>query len=38
VRTTFDFPVLAVDTSDGYDPPIAEIVDFVAHTLSRTGS
>jgi predicted kinase len=38
MRTTFDFPVLAVDTSDGYDPPIAEIVDFVAHTLSRTGS
>ena len=32
MRTAFDFPVLAVDTSDGYDPPIPEIVDFVVRS------
>jgi predicted kinase len=32
MTTVFDFPVLAVETNDGYDPPLAEIVDFVTRS------
>lgn len=35
MRTVFDFPVLEVDTNDGYDPPLDDIVDFVARVTSR---
>jgi hypothetical protein len=31
MRTTFDFPVLAVGTNDGYDPPLDRIVEFVVN-------
>jgi len=37
MRTVFDFPVLEVDTNDGYDPPLDDIVDFVARSTSRPG-
>ncbi len=37
MRTTFDFPVLEVDTNDGYDPALGEIVEFVVNP-SRTTS
>jgi predicted kinase len=30
MRTSFDFPVLAVGTDDGYDPSLPEIVEFIA--------
>jgi hypothetical protein len=29
VPIALDVPVLRVDTSDGYDPPLAEVVAFV---------
>jgi hypothetical protein len=34
MRTAFDFPVLPVCTDDGYDPPMPEIVEFVARRAS----
>ena len=37
MRTAFDFPVLAVSTNDGYDPPIPEIVEFVARGAGQPG-
>lgn len=35
MRRSFDFPVLDVATDDGYDPPLEEVVAFVAS--SRRG-
>jgi len=29
MMTSFDLPTLTVNTDDGYDPPLAQIVEWV---------
>ena len=34
-RTEFDLPLLPVRTDDGYEPPLADIVDWIIDQTRR---